>query len=149
RKLLTDNPDWLLQYDDTTRIIAASGLHIFHTKKKKITNSIRMPESIPNVVSAMASDASCYLWLSTSSGIFRVNLQNRIFIHFDRIDGIGNDRFVIAASYVLPDGKIVFGADNQFVVFNPSEVSINQVSPDITITGFQLMNTPLLVDSLL
>src|SRR5690606_15286328 len=96
RRLLTDHPVSLLQYDDTTMIIAASGLHIFHTKKKKITNTIRMPESIPNFISAMERDASGYLWLSTSSGIFRVNLQNRIFIHFDRIDGIGNDRFVLA-----------------------------------------------------
>jgi signal transduction histidine kinase len=43
----------------------------------------------------------------------------------------------------------MFGADNQFVVFDPQQVRINDRAPDVTITGFKLMNRPLLVDSLL
>src|SRR5690606_40171920 len=39
RKLLTDNPVSLLQYDDTTMIIAASGLHIFQDRKSTRLNS--------------------------------------------------------------------------------------------------------------
>ena len=81
--------------------------------------------------------------------IFRVNPKNEIFIHFDRIDGIANDRFMIAASYTLPDGKIIFGADNQLVYFDPLKVQINDTAPDVTITGFRLMNKSLQMDSLL
>jgi signal transduction histidine kinase len=49
----------------------------------------------------------------------------------------------------MPDGRIIFGADNQMVMFDPSQVRINESSPDVTITGFQLMNKDLQVDSLL
>lgn len=149
RKLVSDNLVSMLQYDDTTIILGASSLHIFNTRTREITRKLAMPESIPNSIAAMERDRQGYLWISTTSGIFRVNLERRIFIHFDRIDGIGNDRFVIAASHLLPDGRIIFGADNQFVVFNPAEVTINQVSPDVKFTGFQLMNTSLQLDSLL
>lgn len=149
RKLLWDGPVDVLQYDDSTIVIASNGIHLFNTRKQAVTRILNMPESIPNAISAIQRDKTGYLWISTTSGLFRVNLQNQIFIHFDRIDGIGNDRFVIAASYVMPDGRILFGADNQFVMFHPSEVQINEVSPDVTITGFQLMNKPLQVDSLL
>jgi len=87
--------------------------------------------------------------MSTTSGIFRINIRSKIFIQFDRADGIANDRFIVAASYVLPDGKILFGADNQFVSFDPEKVQINNASPDVRITGFKLANKPLQLDSLL
>jgi signal transduction histidine kinase len=49
----------------------------------------------------------------------------------------------------MPDGKIIFGADNEFIVFDPMKVAINNTAPDVAITGFKLMNQPLLADSLL
>jgi signal transduction histidine kinase len=87
--------------------------------------------------------------MSTTSGLFRVNIRNKIFIRFDRTDGIGNDKFVVAASYVAPDGRMFFGADNQFVYFDPANVMINDVAPDVRITGLKLANESLQVDSLL
>jgi ligand-binding sensor domain-containing protein len=149
RRLLWDGVASVLEYDDSTMVIAANGLYLYNTIQKKITKNIPLPESIPGSIAAMEKDKHGYLWVSLTSGIFRVNLKNQIIIHFDRIDGIANDHFTIAASYTLPDGKILFGADNQFVVFDPMEVHINQPAPDITITGFKLMNAPLLTDSLL
>jgi signal transduction histidine kinase len=97
----------------------------------------------------MEKDKKGYLWVSMTSGIFRLNPKNEIFIHFDRVDGIANDHFIFAASYTLPDGRILFGADNQFVVFDPLRVQINNPAPSITITGINVMNRPLSVDSLM
>jgi len=149
RKLLSDGAVSILQYDDTTMVIAANGIHLFNINQQKIVKTIHMPESIPGYISAIEKDKSGYLWISTSNGIFRLNPQNNIFIHFDRVDGIANDFFIVAASYVLSDGKIVFGTDNQFVVFDPQQVRINAPAPDVTITGFKLMNQSLPLDSLL
>lgn len=139
----------ILQYDDSTVMVAANDIFLFNLKQQRITRTIRMPESIPSLISAMEKDREGYLWISTTTGLFRVNPRNDIFIHFDRVDGIDNDRFILAASYQLPDGKLVFGSSNQFIYFDPAEVRINNPSPDITITGFKMMNRPLLVDSLL
>jgi signal transduction histidine kinase len=149
RRLLWDQVPAILQYDDSTIVIAANGVHLFNVNLQKIVKTFRMPASIPGQVTAMEKDRNGYLWISTTNGIFRLNPNNGIFIHFDRVDGIANDLFIIAASYTLPDGKIAFGADNQFVVFDPMQVRINQPAPDVVITGFKLMNEPLLVDSLI
>jgi two-component sensor histidine kinase len=149
RKLLWNQVPSILQYDDTTIVIAANGIHLFNTRQQKIIKTIKMPESIPGLITAVEKDTSGYLWISTTNGIFRLNPRNKIFIHFDRGDGIANDLFIIAASYILPDGRIIFGADNQFVVFDPQQVKINYPAPDVAITGFKLMNESLLVDSLL
>jgi ligand-binding sensor domain-containing protein len=149
RKLLWDGVTSVLQYDDTTMVIAANGLSIYNTVRKKITKTIPLPELVGGSIMAIERDHQGYLWMSTTSGLFRVNISNKIFIRFDRTDGIVNDRFITAASYVLPDGKMLFGADNQFVSFDPAEVQINDIAPGIKITGFKLANESLQVDSLL
>jgi ligand-binding sensor domain-containing protein/signal transduction histidine kinase len=149
RKLISNGVASVIQYDDSTIVIAANGLHVFNINQQKIVKTIPIPESSTAIIAAMEKDRNGYLWLSMSEGIFRVSLKTGIFIHFDRVDGILNDHFVYAASYVLPDGRIIFGADNEFVVFDPLKVSINQAAPDVQFTGFKLMNKTLMVDSLL
>jgi signal transduction histidine kinase/ligand-binding sensor domain-containing protein len=149
RKLLWDGSVGVIDYDDSTMVIASNGLYVFNTRQQKITKTIPLPESVAGLISSIERDREGYIWMSMTEGLFRVNLRNEIFIHFDRVDGIANDNFVIAASSVLPDGKILLGADNQTVVFDPSNVRINNPAPDVTITGFRLMNESLLIDSLL
>ncbi|MDP4265001.1 MAG: two-component regulator propeller domain-containing protein [Bacteroidota bacterium] len=149
RKLLSDGIASVLQYDDTTMIIAANGLHLYNNKQQRISLYIPLPESMPGSIAAVEKDKLGYLWVSTTAGIFRVNPQNRMFIHFDRLDGIANDHFILQASCTLSDGKILFGADNQFVAFDPMQVHMNEPAPDITITGFRLMNRLLKMDSLI
>ena len=147
RKLLWHSVSGLMQYDDSTVVIGGGGIYFFNTVKRKITTVINAPQSIPGYMTAVERDATGYIWISSTSGIFRLNPKNGIFIHFDRIDGIANDHFVEAASYVMPDGRIIFGSENQLVIFDPKEVQINNPSPDIVITGIRVMNKPLLVDS--
>ena len=149
KKLNTDGIVSVLQYDDSTMAIAGKSLDFFNIKKGEIIKTINLPESQAGNISAMEKDKNGYLWLSLTNGIFRVNPRNEIFIHFDRIDWIMNDHFVVAASYRLPSGRIIFGADNQFVIFDPLKVMINDPAPDVVVSGFKLMNKSLLVDSLL
>jgi signal transduction histidine kinase/ligand-binding sensor domain-containing protein len=149
RRLGTNHVVAMMQYDDSTMILATNKLYFFNTNKGQIVKTISLPESTTGTIAAMERDHNGYIWLSLSNGIFRVNPRNQIFIYFDRIDGIANDHFVTAASYRTPAGRIIFGADNQFVIFAPWKININDPAPDIVITGFKLMNQPLLVDSLL
>jgi ligand-binding sensor domain-containing protein len=149
RRLLWDGIASIIQYDDTTMIIAASSLSIYNTVLKKITKTIVLPDLVSGTIASIERDRQGYVWMSTTGGLFRVNIRSKIFIRFDRTDGIANDRFIIAASHVLPDGKMLFGADNQFVIFDPAEVQINDVSPDIKLTGFKLASESLNVDSLM
>lgn len=146
-KLLWHSISGLMQYDDSTVVIGGGGIYFYNTVSKRITKMINAPQSVPGYMTAIERDRTGYIWVSSTSGIFRLNPKNGIFIHFDRIDGIANDHFIEAASYVMPDGRIIFGSDNQIVIFDPEAVQINNPSPDIVITGIKVMNKPLLVDS--
>jgi len=148
RRLLVDAVAAALQYDDSTIVIGAGGLHLFNTVSKKITKILNFPESIPSTIAAMERDRYGHLWISLTNGIFRINPRIGIFVHFSREDGIANDLFLLASSYTMPDGKLLFGADNQFVRFDPAKVRLREQAPDVTITGFYLLNQLLNVDSL-
>ncbi|MFC0771944.1 ligand-binding sensor domain-containing protein [Terrimonas alba] len=149
RRLLGDWAPGITQYDDSTIVIAAKGVHLFNTKRGKITKTIQLPQSSTGNLAAVEKDKNGYIWLSLSDGLFRLNPRNEIFVHFDRMDGMMNDHFVTAASYKLPSGRLVFGADNQLILFDPLKVMLNDPAPNIVITGFKLRNKPLLVDSLI
>ncbi len=140
----------ILEYDDSTMIMGGgTSIHVYNRNTKQ-TQSIGSQDFLNGSISSIEKDKkSNYVWVSMSHGLHRVNVKNKIFVHFDRVDGITNDRFVAASSFAMPDGRLLFGADNQFTIFDPSQVNISNSNPPVTITEVRLMNEPLLVDSLL
>lgn len=136
-------------YNDTTVILATGGLEFYNTRTQKI-KSMPWPTSFKFGIASMQRDRNGYLWISTSSGIFRYNIDiKNILIHFDRIDGIANDHFITAASASLPDGRLVFGCSDQFIAFNPQKIDLADPLPAVAVTGFKVRNKSLHVDSLL
>jgi ligand-binding sensor domain-containing protein/signal transduction histidine kinase len=135
-------------FNDTTIIIGCGGINIYNPKKLTI-QPLRLPSSLPNDVAAIQKDRNGYLWVTQSTGLFRLSPdKTNIFIVFDRIDGIINDHFIVGASTSLPDGRLVFGSSNQFIVFDPQHIDLIDSLPDVAIAGFKVQNKSLLVDSL-
>jgi signal transduction histidine kinase/ligand-binding sensor domain-containing protein len=136
-------------YNDTTIVIGGGGLNIYNPVKQTI-RKIKIPPSLPTDVAAIQKDRNGYLWVTQSTGLFRLNPDVlKVFIVFDRLDGITNDRFIPGASTRLADGRIIFGCSNQFIVFDPQKVELADSLPDVAIAGFKVQNQPLPVDSLL
>lgn len=140
----------VMEYDDSTMVLTTTRQLILYNRFLKTSILVGTPELISGLIAAVEKDASGYIWMSTTTGIYRVQPRNRIFVKFNREDGIDNDRFTLASSAVLPDGRILFGSSTQFVVFNPQEINIDKAGfPQVKITDFKVMNKPLVVDSLL
>ncbi len=149
KRLITNDAADIYDYDDSTLIIATSGLSIYNTKTDRITN-ITSADGLPsNSIVSIEKDKAGYLWLGLLNGLCRMNLQKKTYAFFDRSDGIGNDNFQVAASYQLPDGRLLFGSSDDFVVFNPEDVRTTVQPPDVSITDFKVLDRALLVDSLL
>lgn len=137
-----------LDYDDSLLLISTSTQIFAYNRKLHHLRSIALPDGISGFISSMERDARGYLWLGTTSGLYRVDLRRRLAVRFTREDGIVNDRFTLASSYALPDGRLAFGSSNQFVIFDPSRVFSRSEKPRVMITGFRVMNKPLRLDSL-
>ena len=139
----------ILEYDDSTVLITTSRQVIAYNRYTKRSAIIGKSEMLKGYIAAMERDKKGYVWIATTSGIYRANIRSKVFVRFDRVDGINNDHFTLSASMVAKDGRIFFGSSDQFVAFDPGAIDINKVKSIPRITDFKVMNKSLLVDSLL
>jgi len=138
----------VMEYDDSTIIIVASGLNLYNTNRNTITH-ITKSDGLPSpYIMCMQKDKSGTLWLGMINGLVRCDLKKMNFSYYDRTDGIRNDKFKVSSSYLMKDGRLLFGTTNDFLVFDPEKVKSTKVTPTVTITDIKLAATSLLVDSI-
>lgn len=155
----TENPDLrlrdpsvssILEYNDSLLVISgASSLQLYDRRRKKLSR-IRTDEVMAGYISDLQKDGSGHVWVSTTSGLYRVNIFDSNILRFGRRDGIDDDYYIPASSGRLADGRLLFGSSETFVVFDP-EV-FNQVEndrPEATITALQVNNRLVPEDSVL
>lgn len=147
-KLPHEGVSSVLEYNDSSMLITTgSQLMLFN----RVTNSSRLvgnAEKISGYIASIEKDRNGYVWLSSTSGLYRINIQKNIFIKFNKKDGIDNENFNLAASARLKDGRLLFGSSDQFVVFDPISIIVNNTKPSIVFTDFKVRNKSLPVDSL-
>ena len=129
-------------------IIASGALNFLNLRTNHITY-FGTDEGLPsNTVINIVKDKSGFLWLGLYNGICRLNYNNRILTSYSARNGILNDNIQVGAAGLLNDNRIVMGTNHDFLVFRPEEVTKSEISPDILITAFKLVNKNLSVDSL-
>jgi hypothetical protein len=139
----------IMEYDDTTMLITTSTYIIRYNRVSNRSALVGRPEFISGYISALEKDKNGFVWMTTTNGLYRINIQKGIFINFNRADGIENECFIQAASYRMPDGRLIFGSTSHFIVFDPLQIQIHSVFPGINVTDFKVMNRSLPLDSLL
>lgn len=98
-------------------------------------------------ICALQQDKNGNIWLSSVSGISKLNVHKNVFNHFGKRDGVQVNAFHLNASYKDAEGNIYFGGDNGFVFFNPEAVASNYQKPLVTITGLVINNVAVDVNS--
>ncbi len=149
QRLSADAPSDVVQYNDSLLLIANGTLDVLNTKTNRVT-TISTHDQLPsNNVLCVQKDDNGLLWLGMINGLCRLNLERKIFIMYDRRDGITYDNFNVAGAFKLANGKLAFTNDHNFLVFDPSEMVQKDPPPDVKILDFKVANNPLRVDSLL
>ncbi len=138
----------VLEYDDSLMIITTATRIIRYNWKLNRSSLVGHSGIISGFITAMEKDNNGYLWLTSTNGLYRINLTKGIFVKFDRSDGIDNEQFIQSSSRILPDGRILFGSTNHIIAFDPAKIQKTTVFPDITVTDFKVKNISLPVDSL-
>jgi ligand-binding sensor domain-containing protein/signal transduction histidine kinase len=138
----------ILDYDDST-VIITTATRIVRFNPVSLKSELIGPAGlISGFIAATEKDKSGWIWLGSTNGFYRINIQKKIFLYFNRSDGIDNEHFTQSASYLLPDGRMIFGTTNQFIDFDPSRIPVRSATPDIRVTDFKVMNKSLSLDSL-
>ena len=149
KRLLLNAAAAALEYNDSIMVIVTGALNIYNTRTKTIRH-ITSADGLPSdMVMSIEKDRNGYLWLGLLNGLCRMNLEKNSYTYYDRNDGMSNDNFNLASSYVMPDGRLLFGTSDDFIVFNPVDIITTSQPPDVTITDFRILNRSVMVDSLL
>jgi ligand-binding sensor domain-containing protein/signal transduction histidine kinase len=149
-RLPEDGCSSILEYNDSIMIITTSRSIFAFNRVTKSSFMIGSPDILSGFITDINRDSNGYIWLTTSSGLYRINMARNVFVRFTRKDGIQFENFVPGSSYLMPDGRLIFGTSGQFILFNPTAIHNNtNTIPEVFITDFEVMNKYLQVDSLL
>ena len=146
--LLNDGATDIIHLNDSTFLIASDGLCILNTRTNRfryLTPADGLPaEHITNLV----LDKQKRLWVACDGGLYRLNIDNNLYVVYDAADGIANDVFQVSSGAMLEDGRIAFGTPKDFLVFDPELTIDKKEVPAVNISGFTLGTKYLSVDSL-
>ncbi|MDB5278712.1 MAG: hypothetical protein JWR61_3667 [Ferruginibacter sp.] len=138
----------ILDYNDSTVIITTATRVVVYNRVTQSLSVVGQPGMISGFITAVEKDKDGYLWLTSTSGLYRIQIRKQIFVKFTRRDGLDNEHFIQSASAVLPGGRLLFGTTNDMVLFDPAKIHVAPATPDVLITDFKIMGSSVSVDSL-
>ncbi|MEJ8816882.1 ligand-binding sensor domain-containing protein [Lacibacter sp. H407] len=147
-KLPEEGVSSLLEYNDSMMIITTSTQIVLYNKRSNKSSLVGTAETISGYITDLRKDKNGYVWLTSTSGLYRINVEKNVFVRFTKEDGIDNENFIVAASALLRDGRMLLGSTNQFIVFDPLAIIVKRSAPSVIVTDFKIRNKSVPVDSL-
>ncbi|MBL7738919.1 MAG: hypothetical protein JNK14_06840 [Chitinophagaceae bacterium] len=149
-KLPEEGVSSILDYNDSLVVLTTTTRILLYNRIGQKLTTIGRSENISGSITSTEKDKTGHVWISTNSALYRLNIFKKIFVSFNRNDGMTNDYFILSSSYTSPDGTMLFGTSAQFVAFDPLAIPVNANHfPKVMITDFRVMNRSLMVDSVL
>jgi signal transduction histidine kinase/ligand-binding sensor domain-containing protein/CheY-like chemotaxis protein len=96
-----------------------------------------------DAIASILPDDGGHLWLSTNTGLSRLNIQTGLVRNYSGADGTIEGAYFDGSALRTPDGTLYFGGFNGITAFSPAEVRENSVAPTVAITDFQVFNKSL------
>lgn len=90
-----------------------------------------------NLTFGILEDDEGDLWISTANGLNRYSPTNQRVTIYSKNDGPQIDQYNYNSFLRLPNGNMLFGGLNGFVLFNPAMVKSNPYAPLVAFTDFR------------
>ncbi len=96
---------------------------------------------IDNYILGILSATNEEIWVSTSSGIVKLLIDDEKFYSFDKSDGLPNLNFSEGMGYMANDSTMYFGTTDGYIYFKSEDIQTNTAIPPIVFTRFKIFNT--------
>ena len=115
---------------------------------KKTFRRYTMKDGLPsNFVFKSVEDLQHTIWISTAKGLVRLHPQYNNITLYTRYNGLLNDQFNYNSGFRDHEGNLYFGSVAGMIRFNPATLVNPGFEAPVYITGFQLNNRELTVQS--
>ncbi len=140
------------ELNDSTLIVATifGGLNYFNKRTKIFYKHYDENSLAFRNIHAVKKDTNGFLWFTTDYNLYKLNLHTKKTVAYNIQNGLINSSFVSPKFYQLNDGQWVTFTLTEALIFNPNRQFFNNgTNSKIEITGFNIFNKPLFIDSLL
>jgi ligand-binding sensor domain-containing protein len=133
-----------LEFLDDSMLVAGTehGLWLYNTLNDQgrplLINGALFDEWVLN----LQVDGNAGAWFTTQYGFYRFNREQRAIETFVQTgDIIDNNRKVRRSVSQLQDGRLMVGASDHFVIFDPADLQVAPPPPDVTILSLRAMDS--------
>ncbi|WP_125077707.1 sensor histidine kinase [Rufibacter latericius] len=147
-RLLSDETGDMTWYDANTLVVTSiSGLHFINVPENKI-RVLTTAQGLPaNAALNVLKNSGGDLFLTTQYNVFRWSRASGNITPYGAKDGILHQTFPFHASSQLQDGRMLLGTLQDFFYFHPDSLLEKLPPPEVQITGVQIFNQPISLDS--
>jgi len=114
------------------------GLNFLDPETEMVTRIGKEAGLPSDVVNGVLEDEEGYLWISTMYGISKYHPDHHSITNYTVEDGLLEGEFYYGSCLKSNSGKLFFGGNNGFNVFNPQEVQNNRYRPPLALTDVQI-----------
>lgn len=123
-----------------------SGFDRFDRKMNKFKNYSNKQGLPSNQVRSILPDEMGNLWIATTKGVSRFNVEKETFRNFDYLDGLQSNSFNANCMFKNSKGQLLFGGKKGFNIFSPDSIKDNTTAPNVVITDFKIFNEKVTLD---
>ena len=121
------------------------GISLFNKEKGTFTTYNRDSGGLlNNNICFLIEDKNQNLWISSLSGISKINLDTFETINYDHSSGIAVNEFTPHAGARLSNGKIIFSGNNGIIAFNPKKMEENPHIPSVVLRNLFVNNNKII-----
>lgn len=120
--------------------LGMQGLYLYDSKKDKFKLFTKKAGLATLFIKGITEGNQHNLWISTSSGLIKLNPSTTEFKLFNTWDGLQGMEFEANSYLKANDGEMFFGGVRGFNSFYPDNIKINNFVPPVYITDFQIFN---------
>lgn len=129
----------LLAENNLFWIAADNGVVIYDRKKQAVIRHISLNSSnASNVCYAIQKDKKGYFWVSSNTGLYRINPDNYAVQNYDLGNGLSFLEYNTACTLKEDDGTLIFGGVGGITQFNPTLLKENTFSPAPLLTAITI-----------
>ncbi len=116
------------------------GVFEYNPENNQLKQYYQDKKHASNVILSILFDDDKYLWMGTSNGLLKFNIETKKSKNYCVLDGLLSNGFNRGACYKNNKGEMFFGSISGLSHFFPDKVQNNQNIPQMAITDFKIFN---------
>lgn len=130
------------EYDGHLYVGTNDGLFKYNIKKREMTHLDMSSGLADNGISSIEQDKQGRLWVATDHGLCclypKTGKANSYFVD----NGLQSNEFSDGASWVSPNGDMLFGGMGGITWFSPADIKLIEWKAEVRLTGFSVNGEP-------